>query len=323
MAVDKAVDKATLLQLYRMMVRIRSFEERARIKFMAGGMPGFLHLCTGEEAIAAGVMSVLRPDDYFTTHHRGHGQVLAKGGDPKLMYAELFGRVNGFCRGKGGSMHVASKALGMLGANGIVGASVPIGTGAAFACKQLKEDRIVVAFHGDASTNRGTWHEALNLASIWELPVVYVCENNLYGVANYQPDYMKIENIADRGASYGIPGVVCDGNDVEAVRAVAKEAIDRARSGGGPTLIEYKTWRHWGHFIGDPATYRDPAEHEKWLKRDPVPNTAKLLLSKKWATQTDLDAIQAEADAEMEAGIEFAESSPFPDKSELYMGVFA
>lgn len=318
---DDAVDKQTLLDLYRTMVRIRTFEETAHREFLKGEMPGFLHLYSGEEAIATGVMSVLEPDDYISSHHRGHGHLIAKGADTKRMFAELFGRVDGFCRGKGGSMHIADSSLNVLGANGIVGACMHIGTGAAFACKHKHKGRIAVTFLGDASTNRGTFHEALNLAAIWELPAVYVVENNLYGVANCQRDYMKV-NVADRAAAYGFPGVTVDGNDVLAVREAAKEAVDRARDGGGPTLLDCRTWRHWGHFIGDAATYRDPAEHEAWLKRDPLIITGNVLRAKKWASDAELAAIQAEADAEMQAALEFGKASPFPPLDELYTDVY-
>jgi len=285
-------------------------------------MTGFLHLYSGEEAIAAGVMSVLNTDDYIASHHRGHGHLLAKGGDPKRMFAELFGRRDGYCRGKGGSMHIADRSLGILGANGIVGASLPIGTGAALASKMRNDGRVAVAFFGDAAANRGTFHESLNLGACWRLPVVYVCENNLYGVSTRQTDAMKITDIADRAAGYGFPGVVVDGNDVVAVREAAAEAVDRARRGGGPTLIEGKTWRHWGHFVGDSAAYRDPVEHEAWLKRDPILVCARVLEANKWAARTDLEKIQAEADAEIEAAMEFAKNSPWPDRSELLTDIY-
>lgn len=316
------MDRGTLLDLYRIMVRIRSFEETAHKEFLRGEMPGFLHLYSGEEAIAAGVMSVLRPDDYISSHHRGHGHLIAKGADTKRMFAELFGRVDGFCRGKGGSMHIADSSLNILGANGIVGACMHIGTGAAFACKHKHKGRIAVTFLGDASTNRGTFHEALNLAAIWDLPVVYVVENNLYGVANCQRDYMKVD-VADRAASYGFPGLTVDGNDVVAVREAAKEAVDRARAGRGPTLLDCRTWRHWGHFIGDAATYRDPDEHQAWLKRDPLIITSRLLLAERWAVEADLERIQAEADEEMLAALAFGKKSPYPALEELTVGVYA
>jgi len=322
MAADGTMDKDTYLGLYHTMVRIRTFEETAHKEFLKGEMPGFLHLYSGEEAIAAGVMSVLEPDDYVSTHHRGHGHLIAKGADTKRMFAELFGKAAGFCKGKGGSMHIADMSLGVLGANGIVGAAVHIGTGAAFACKYQKNGKIALAFLGDASTNRGTFHEALNLASIWDLPIVYVVENNHYGVANPQSEHMKIRDIADRAAGYGFPGVVVDGNDVAAVREAAQEAVARARGGGGPTLLECKTWRHWGHFIGDAATYRDPAEHEAWLKRDPLIISSALLLARGWATQADLDRIQAEADAEMQTALEYGKDSPYPPLEELLTDVY-
>jgi len=321
MASGTAVEKETMLDLYRTMVRIRSFEETAHKEFLKGEMPGFLHLYSGEEAIATGVMSVLEPDDYISSHHRGHGHLIAKGADTKRMFAELFGKVDGFCRGKGGSMHIADSSLNVLGANGIVGACMHIGTGAAFACKHKHKGRIAATFLGDASTNRGTFHEALNLASIWDLPAVYVVENNLYGVANCQRDYMKVD-VADRAASYGFPGVTVDGNDVVAVREVARQAVDRARSGDGPTLLDCRTWRHWGHFIGDAATYRDPEEHEAWLKHDPLILAAKVISANEWATEAELSAIQAEADTEMREALEFGKESPFPSVDELYAGVY-
>ena len=238
------------------------------------------------------------------------------------MFAELYGRIDGYCHGKGGSMHIADMSHGMLGANGIVGAAVNIGTGAAFAAKYRGEKKVSVSFFGDASTNRGTFHEALNLAAIWELPVVYILENNGYGVANPQSDHTKLKDLADRAAAYGFPGVVVDGNDVLAVREVAAEAVDRARGGGGPTLIEAKTWRHWGHFIGDSAKYRDPAEHAAWLKRDPIPAFAAVLVKGGATTQAELDDIQTAAEAEMDAAIEYGRQSPFPDKSELTKDVY-
>lgn len=315
------VDKRTLLDLYRTMVRIRTFEETAHKEFLKGKMPGFLHLYSGEEAIAVGVLSVMQPDDYISSHHRGHGHLIAKGANPGRMYAELFGRADGYCRGKGGSMHIADISLNVLGANGVVGAGINIGTGAAFACKHKYKNRISVTFLGDAATNRGTFHEALNLSSIWDLPAVYVVENNLYGVANCQRDYMRVD-VADRAASYGFPGETVDGNDVLAVRKAAGKAVERARSGKGPTLLDCRTWRHWGHFIGDDASYRDPEEHEAWLKRDPLIITGDHLHSRKWATKTDLERIRSEAEEEMLAAIDFGKKSPFPTREELITQVY-
>jgi TPP-dependent pyruvate/acetoin dehydrogenase alpha subunit len=316
MGAEGQLGKAELLDLYRCMVRIRSFEEHAHKTFLKGGMPGFLHLYSGEEAIAAGVMSVLDPGDYIVTSHRGHGHLLARGGDPKRMFAELYGRVDGYCRGKGGSMHIADLGHGMLGA------AVNIGTGAAFAAKYRGDGKVSVSFFGDGSTNRGTFHEALNLASIWDLPAVYICENNLYGVANYQSDHMKLKDVADRAASYGFPGVVVDGNDVLDVREETRKAVERARSGGGPTLVECKTWRHWGHFIGDSAKYRDPAEHAAWLKRDPIPTFGGVLQHLGVATEAELEGIREAAEVEMDEAVAYGKASPFPDVAELTTDVY-
>lgn len=318
-----SIDRLQLLDMYRCMVKIREFESRANELFLAGELPGFLHLYLGEEAVAAGVMGALRKDDYIASTHRGHGHLIAKGGDIKLMMAELFGKSTGYCKGKGGSMHVADLDLAMLGANGIVGAGIPIATGAALACQYKGTDNVAVSFFGDAASNRGTFHEAINMGSVWNLPIVYVCENNLYGVSTCQRDHMNICDVADRGAAYGIPGRVVDGNDVEAVYLAAAEAVERARSGAGPTLVECKTWRHQGHFVGDPATYRDPAEHEEWLKKDPVPRGAEMLLTRGHATTGEIEQIVADIRAEIDAAVEFGRSSPWPEAAEVLTDVYA
>lgn len=315
--------KEKLLEMYRTMVKIRFFELKAAELFAAGKIPGFVHLYVGEEAVATGVCANLTDKDYITSTHRGHGHLIAKGGRIDLMMAELFGKATGYCKGKGGSMHIADVELGILGANGIVGAGLPIATGAAFACKYKKTDRVAVCFFGDGASNRGTFHEALNMASIWKLPVIYVAENNMYGISNYQKNHMNIADIADRAAAYGIPGVVVDGNDVIAVYEAASEAVARARKGDGPTLIECKTWRHRGHFEGDPQVYKDPAEQEAWLKKDPIPRFEAKLLELNYATQGDLEAIKSEIQAEVEAAVRFAESSPDPSPEDVYTDVYA
>lgn len=312
-----------LLEMYRCMVRIREFETRAHQIFLAGELPGFLHLYLGEEAIAAGVTGALREDDWVASSHRGHGHVIAKGADVNLMMAEIFGRATGTCKGKGGSMHIADIELGILGANGIVGGGIPIATGAGLACQYRGGDTVVVSFFGDAASNRGTFHEAVNMGAVWDLPVIYVCENNLYGVSTCQRDHMRVEHVAERAAAYGIPGVVVDGNDVEAVHEAALEAVARARAGRGPTLLECKTWRHEGHFVGDPCAYRDPAEHEEWLRRDPILLGTRMLLDRGLATQEEIDAIRSEAKAEIEAAIEFGRGGPWPDEAELLTDVYA
>lgn len=317
------ITKELLLSFYRTMVTIRNFELKAAELFAAGRIPGFVHLYVGEEAVATGVCANLMPKDFITSTHRGHGHLIAKGGDVKLMMAELFGKKTGYCKGKGGSMHIADVSLGILGANGIVGAGQPIAAGAALACQTRGEGAVSVCFFGDGAANRGTFHEALNLAAIWKLPVVYVCENNMYGISNYQRNSTAVADIADRAGGYNIPGVSIEGNDVVAVYEAAAEAITRARRGDGPSLIEAKTWRHRGHFEGDQQVYKDPKEQEEWLAKDPITRLARQIIEKNYATREELDAIEAEAKALIEAAVEFAESSPEPEESELLEDVYA
>ncbi|MEW5936159.1 MAG: thiamine pyrophosphate-dependent dehydrogenase E1 component subunit alpha, partial [Bacillota bacterium] len=284
---------------------------------------GFVHLYIGEEAIAVGVCSNLTDQDYITSTHRGHGHLIAKGGDIRFMMAELFGRKTGYCKGKGGSMHIADVDLGILGANGIVGAGLPIAAGAALACKQLGKDAVAVCFFGDGASNRGTFHEALNLASIWKLPAVFVCENNMYAISLSQKFHQNIKDISDRATAYGVPGFSVDGNDVVAVYEAAYEAVRRARRGDGPTLIECKTWRHRGHFEGDPRVYMDPKEHEEWLGRDPLRRLERKLLELGYATEQDLPEYEKEVVASVEEAVRFAEESPYPDPSEVLEDVYA
>lgn len=264
------VPNEDMKRMYKTLVRIRKFESRAVDLFAEGQIPGFLHSYLGEEAIATGVCANLRKTDFITSTHRGHGHIIAKGGDTKYMMAELYGRTTGYCKGKGGSMHIADRDLGILGANGIVGAGQDIAVGAGLAIRYRGTDQVAACFFGDGSTNQGTFHEALNLASVWKLPVIFVCENNHFGISMSQSKHQAIQDIADRAASYGFPGIAVDGNDVMAVYEVAKEAVDRARKGQGPTLIECKTWRWRGHFEGDPGTYKDPKEQEAWMDKEPV-----------------------------------------------------
>jgi pyruvate dehydrogenase E1 component alpha subunit len=317
------IKKEQPLGFYRTMMRIRSFESKAVELFAAGKLPGFVHLYLGEEAVATGVCANLTDKDFITSTHRGHGHLIAKGGKIDLMMAELFGRTTGYCKGKGGSMHIADMDIGILGANGIVGAGQPIAVGAAFACKYNKTDTVTVCFHGDGASNRGTFHESLNMASIWKLPVIFIAENNMWGISNNQTNSMNVTDIADRAAAYGIPGVVVDGNDVVAVYEAAAEAVARARKGDGPTLIECKTWRWRGHFEGDPAVYKKPEEQESWLKKDPIPRLGARLIELKYATQADLDKIAADAVAEVEAAVKYAESSPIPTPADVLTDVYA
>ncbi len=317
------ISKETLLGMYRKMLTIRRFEERAAELYAAGRMPGFVHLYVGEEAVATGVCASLTDRDFITSTHRGHGHVIAKGGKIDLMMAELYGKATGYCKGKGGSMHIADIDLGILGANGIVGAGQPISVGAAFACKYKKTDAVAICFFGDGASNRGTFHEAMNMASSFKLPVVFVCENNMYGISNYQKHHMNISDIADRAGAYGVPGVSVDGNDVIAVYEAASEAVARARRGDGPSIVECKTWRHRGHFEGDPAKYKDPEEQKAWLAKDPIPRIEAKLIELGMATQADIDAMRAKVSEEIEAAVKFAEDSPEPGDDELLTDVWA
>ncbi|HWR05880.1 thiamine pyrophosphate-dependent dehydrogenase E1 component subunit alpha [Sporomusa sp.] len=317
------ITKEKLLGFYETMLTIRAFENKAVELFADNQLPGFVHLYLGEEAVATGVCGSLTDKDYITSTHRGHGHLLAKGGKVDLMMAELFGKATGYCKGKGGSMHIADVELGILGANGIVGAGQPISAGAAFACQYKKTDAVAVCFFGDAASNRGTFHEALNMASIWKLPLVFICENNMYGISNCQRDHMRITDVSDRASAYGIPGVTVDGNDVIAVYEAAAAAIARARKGDGPSLIECKTWRWRGHFEGDPGAYKDPAEQEAWLQKDPIPRFEHKLVELKYATIAELEEIKTKVDAHIAAAIKFSQDSPYPNPEDALTDVYA
>ncbi|WP_371362538.1 Acetoin:2,6-dichlorophenolindophenol oxidoreductase subunit alpha [Sporomusa rhizae] len=315
--------KEKLLGFYETMLTIRAFESKAVELFADNQLPGFVHLYLGEEAVATGVCGSLTTKDYITSTHRGHGHLLAKGGKVDLMMAELFGKSTGYCKGKGGSMHIADVELGILGANGIVGAGQPIAAGAAFACKYKNTDAVTVCFFGDGASNRGTFHEAFNMAAIWKLPLVFVCENNMYGISNCQREHMRVTDVSDRAAAYGVPGVTVDGNDVIAVYEAAAEAIERARKGDGPSLIECKTWRWRGHFEGDPGAYKDPAEQEAWLKKDPIPRFEQKLVELNYATQAELAEIKAKVEAQIDAAIRFSQQSPDPTPEDALTDVYA
>lgn len=317
------LDRDLLLGLYSTMVKIRTFEMKAAELFASSLIPGFVHLYAGEEAIATGVCAHLSASDYIASTHRGHGHLIAKGGNLNRMMAELFAKRTGYCKGKGGSMHIADVSIGILGANGIVGASLPIATGAGLACKLKGEGAISVCFFGDGASNRGTFHESLNLASAWELPVVYVCENNYYAISSCQRVAMAIQDIAERATGYGIPGVSVDGNDVLAVFEAAGEAVKRARTGNGASLLVANTWRHRGHFEGEPELYRDQEEHKLWLAKDPIPRFETQLIERGIATTEDLRAIDRNWQDEVRQAVLFAEESPDPAPDELYQDVYA
>ena len=309
----KKENRGEMISLLRSMVRIRTFEDTSAKLFLDGRLIGFLHLYSGEEAVATGVCAALRDDDYISSTHRGHGHCLAKGADMNKMMAELYGKATGYSKGKGGSMHIADISKGIIGANGIVGAGIPIAVGAGYAQKYRGTDGVSVTFFGDGASNRGTFHEGLNMAAALELPVLFVCENNQFGMSTPFSYHSKNKTISQRAAAYDIPGVTVDGNDPIAVRDAANEAVKRARGGGGPTLIECRTWRHYGHFIGDDARYKKPADEEKWRKKDPITNFERRLIEDGLAVGAEIDNIHKEAQAEVDASILFAEQSPYPE----------
>ncbi len=317
------ISKKIMIQMYTTMYRIRQFESKLQEFFAAGKIPGFVHLYLGEEAVAAGACAALRKDDYITSTHRGHGHLLAKGGDLKMMMAEIYGRSTGYCKGKGGSMHIADVDLGILGANGIVGGGGPIAAGAGMAIQYRGEDRVSVCFFGDGASNQGTTQEALNLASAWELPVVFVNENNGYGISCPITKSMAITDIADRAAGYDMPGIIVDGNDVTAVYEAITAAVERARKGEGPSLVECKTYRWRGHFEGDACTYREQQELDEWIKKDPIPRCAQKMLDEGILSKKELDKLHAAVDAELQEAITFAEESPFPEPADLFEDVYA
>ena len=313
----------TLIQMYERMVLIREFEERAGLLAEETKIKGAVHLYVGEEAVGVGVCAHLSDQDYITSTHRGHGHVLAKGGDPKLMFAELYGKVTGYCKGKGGSMHIADLDLGILGANGIVGAGPPIAIGAAFAAKYRQDGRITVCFFGDGASNEGTFHEAANMAGLYRLPVVFVCENNLYGEFTRQADHQPILDVADRAASYDMPGVTIDGMDLFAVYEAAGEAIARARRGDGPTLLECKTYRFYDHVGRDFGKLkRDEAEIAAWKARDPIDQLQAKLLQQGVLSAADVERIDSQTTARIQEAIQFAEESPLPDPDTILDDVY-
>jgi pyruvate dehydrogenase E1 component alpha subunit len=307
-------DRTLGLGLFRTATRIRKFEERVAALQAGGQLPGAVHLCIGQEAIAAGVCAALREDDFITSHHRGHGHVIAKGGDIGRCMAELFARETGYNRGKGGSMHLANMSLGIIGANGIVGAGIALATGAGLSAQMRGTDQVSVCFFGDGAANEGTFHESFNLAAIWSLPVVYVCENNGYGELTRTEKVTALGAVAQRGAAYGIPAETVDGNDAFVLHRRATEAIARARRGDGPTLIEAKTFRIRSHAEGLEMYFPAPATDEEldaWRRRDPV-RRLRIALEESGALASDLDAIETDAVTEIDAGLEFAIASPVP-----------
>lgn len=315
-------EKEKLIEMYRQMLRIRNFEEKVYELYGQNLVPGTIHLYVGQEAVAVGVCTNLRKDDYITSTHRGHGHCIAKGADLRKVMAEILGKKTGYCKGKGGSMHIADFSIGMLGATAVVGAGIPIAAGAGLSIKLRGTNQVVAGFFGDGASNQGTFHESINMAAIWSLPVIFVCENNLYAMGTKQSTVMKIENIADRAVAYGIPGVTVDGNDVLAVYEATREAANRARDGEGPTLIECKTYRHKGHSRFDPATYRPKEEVKEWLKKDPIPRFKTKLQKMKLLTKQKAERIEQAVISDVEAAVKFAMESPFPAPEEALENVY-
>jgi len=312
-----------LVEMHKQMLKIRFFEEKVFDLYAQNLVPGTIHLYLGEEAVAVGVCSVLRKDDYITSTHRGHGHCIAKGAELKRTMAEILGKKTGYCKGKGGSMHIADFKIGMLGATAVVGAGLPIAVGAGLSAKLRKTDQVVACFFGEGASNQGTFHESINMASTWKLPVIFVCENNLYAMGTRQSRVMAIENVADRAGAYGIPGVVVDGNDVLAVYEATQKAVERARKGEGPTLIECKTYRHKGHSRVDPAKYRPKEEVEEWLAKDPIKRFKEKLLQTNTLTESEIQQIEKEVSDEIEEAVKFAKESPYPAPEEALEDVYA
>ncbi len=312
-----------LVWMWRTMCTIRRFEERGVYEVGARHISGAVHSSAGEEASPTGICGNLTEKDYIASTHRGHGHCIAKGVDPRKMMAELLARARGTNRGKGGSMHMADMSKGMLGANGVVGASIPVAVGAALSAKIRKTDSVAVAFFGDGGANQGVLHESMNLAAIWKLPVIFACENNLYAESTPVEYALSVYNVSDRAAAYSMPGVTVDGQDVFAVYEAAGEMVKRAREGAGPSLLEVRTFRYYGHTTFDnPRNYRTEEEEKYWRARDPLLVFKKRVLDEKLMTQEELDKIQKEVDQLIEDAVKFADDSPIPAEAELYQDVY-
>ena len=311
--------KELLEKFYYTMVKIRKFEETVEKYFLDGQIPGFVHLYIGEEAIATGVCASLKNDDYIQSTHRGHGHTIAKGADVNRAMAEIFGKKTGFCRGKGGSMHIADFSVGMLGANGVVGGGFNIATGAALAIKKQKRDNVSVVFFGDGASNRGTFHEALNMASVWKLPIIFVCENNEWASTTPYRTTTSVEDISKRAAGYSMESKIVDGNDVFDVYEGFKEALAHVKAGNGPFFLEAKTYRIKGHFVGDPELYRTKEEVQKvYDENNPITRFENKVLKENLLSETELKEISSKAETEIKEALKFAQDSEFPEPSEMY-----
>ncbi|NCB42223.1 MAG: thiamine pyrophosphate-dependent dehydrogenase E1 component subunit alpha [Clostridia bacterium] len=320
MKIPENFSKELLESLYRTMEEIRQFELKTVELYTTGELPGFLHSCLGEEAAAVGVVATLREDDYIVTNHRGHGHVIAKGTHLNNMMAELYAKQDGCCKGKGGSMHIIDRSKNILGANGIVGQGTTLATGAALASQIRGTDQVSVCFFGDGAQNEGFFHESINMASIWKLPIIFACENNMYAESTPQTYHMNIKDIAGRAAAYGVEGVIADGNDVIDVYLKTKEAVEKCRRGEGPVLLESKTYRWLGHYVGDPGVYRSKEEVELWKsdEKEPIAMFRRALIKAKRFTEAELDQIRGEVAERIEQSVAFGRNSePLPAESAL------
>ena len=312
------------LEMYRKMAVIRIFDTAVKDLWKQNFIYGLAHAYIGAEAVAVGACQAIRKGDYITSTHRGHGHTIAMGGDLKKMMAELMGKYDGYCRGKGGSMHIAAVDEGMLGATGIVGSGMPIAVGSGLSAQVLGKDFITVCFHGDGATNQGVWHESINLASTWNLPVIFLCENNQWAISFPYELASKNPNIADRAIGYGIPGVTVDGYNPFAVYRAVKVAADRARKGEGPSLVVAKTYRYIGHFVADDEHYRDTSTNDPWMKEfDPVVRMRTYLIECRVANEKKVDEIYQNAVKQVEEAIEYAKNAPEPPESSLFDGIYA
>jgi acetoin:2,6-dichlorophenolindophenol oxidoreductase subunit alpha len=317
-----AYPQELLSELFQKMTMVRQFELRAIEERRGGLIPGFIHSCVGQEATAVGACLALEADDVITSTHRGHGHLIGKGGDPRYMMAELAARSAGYCHGRGGSLHIADFDLGILGANGIVAGGIPIAVGAALSLAMRREARVTLSFFGDGAVNEGAFHEAANMAGLWKLPVIFFCENNLYGEGTPQSKQAPVTDLSLRAEGYGFPGTIVDGQDVIAVYQAVRQAADRARSGQGPTFVEAKTYRYRGHYEGDPQVYRLPGEMEAWQARDPVRTFRRRLLDSALFDEAALSEIEAAVQEELDNAVAFARSAPTPQPAEALQGVY-
>ena len=316
------IESKTLVQLYRLMWKMRLHEEAIKVLYTQGKVGGTTHLYIGQEAIAAGVITQLREDDYISSTHRGHGHMLAKGGELRPMLAEILGKASGYCKGKGGSMHIASLKLGNLGANGIVSGGLPIAVGSALAAHMRGTDQITVVSFGDGASNEGNTHESMNLAAIWKLPVLFLFENNEYAVSTRSEYSIAGGSLVKRAAGYDMPGVEVDGNDLETVYAAARVAIDYVRSGKGPYLLQCNSYRIEGHYYGDAMVYRSKEEVDEWREKDPILSTGKLLVSRGLLTEEQCQKIKEEIQQEVDEAVAYAENSPEPGLDSIFEDVF-